>query len=96
MSPKLPIHCPACSNTLNVSQLHCNNCETTVNGNFSLPLFLKLLPEEQDFILQFLINSGSLKEMAKQMSISYPTLRNKLDDLIEKIKLLQENEDTTL
>jgi hypothetical protein len=96
MSPKLPIHCPACSNTLNVSQLHCNHCETTVNGNFSLPLFLKLLPEEQEFILQFLTNSGSLKEMAKQMNNSYPTIRNKLDDLIEKIKLMQSNEDPTL
>lgn len=96
MNPKLPIHCPACSNTLNVSQMHCNNCETTVNGNFSLPIFLKLLPEEQEFILQFLTNSGSLKEMAKQMNISYPTLRNKLDDLIKKIKQMQTHEDLPL
>lgn len=96
MNLKLPIHCPACSSTLNVSQLRCSHCDTSINGNYSLPVFLKLLPEEQEFILQFLTNSGSLKEMAKQMSISYPTLRNKLDDLIEKINTLSSHENTTL
>ncbi|MEX0995630.1 MAG: DUF2089 family protein [Flavobacteriaceae bacterium] len=96
MNPKLPIQCPACQDALKVSQLQCDSCGTTVNGNFSLPLFLKLKPDEQDFILQFLENSGSLKEMAKQMNNSYPTIRNKLDDLIQKIKQMQTDEDLTL
>lgn len=96
MSPKLPILCPACEDALKVSQLRCDSCSTLVSGNYSMPVFLKLAAEEQDFILKFLINSGSLKEMAKQMNISYPTLRNKLDDLIEKIKQMQTNEDLPL
>ncbi|MCR9183075.1 MAG: DUF2089 domain-containing protein [Flavobacteriaceae bacterium] len=96
MNPKLPIHCPACEAALKVSQLLCESCSTSVNGTFSLPLFLKLQNDEQDFILKFLLNSGSLKEMAKQMNISYPTLRNKLDDLIEKIKQMQTDEDLPL
>lgn len=96
MQPKLPIHCPACNDALKVSQLLCDHCATTVNGNYTMPVFLKLAAEEQDFILKFLINSGSLKEMAIQMSISYPTLRNRLDDLIEKIKQLQTDENTAL
>jgi len=96
MSPKLPIQCPACEDALKVSQLRCDSCLTLVSGSYSMPVFLKLPAEEQDFILKFLINSGSLKEMAKQMSISYPTLRNRLDDLIEKIKQLQTDENLTL
>jgi hypothetical protein len=96
MNPKLPIHCPACEAALKVAQLLCDSCSTVVSGNYSMPVFLKLQAEEQDFILKFLLNSGSLKEMAKQMNLSYPTIRNKLDDLIEKIKLLQTNEDPTL
>ncbi len=96
MTPKLPIQCPSCSDTLQVAQLHCGSCETSVNGNFSLPLFLKLSQEEQDFVMQFLINSGSLKEMAKQMNNSYPTIRNKLDDIIEKINRLKDDENTAL
>jgi hypothetical protein len=54
--------------------------------NYDLPLYLKLNREEQDFILEF-ISSGSIKEMAKQAGNSYPTMRNKMDDLIEKSKI---------
>jgi len=90
MTPKLPIQCPSCEDTLKVSQLLCDTCKTSVNGNFSLPLFLKLQQDEQDFVMQFLMNSGSLKQMAAEMGNSYPTIRNRLDDIIEKLKILKE------
>lgn len=73
-----------------MTQLACENCETTVNGQFNLPLLAQLSQEEQDFILQFFLYSGSLKQMAQQMNISYPTVRNKLDDMIDHIKKLQD------
>jgi len=69
--------------------MKCNHCDTTVNGNYDLPLYLKLGRDEQDFILAFFLSSGSIKEMAKQAELSYPTMRNKMDDLIEKIKQLK-------
>nr|WP_243403349.1 DUF2089 family protein [Sphingobacterium haloxyli] len=65
------------------------NCETEVSGKYYLPILMQLSVEEQEFVLQFLINSGSLKEMAIQMGKSYPTVRNKLDDLINRIKTLK-------
>lgn len=83
---KLPIFCPSCEFPLGVSQLKCGSCATEVNGNYELPLYLKLSREEQDFILQFFLASGSIKEMARQAGNSYPTMRNYMDDLIEKIK----------
>ena len=86
---KLPVQCPSCENALSVSQLKCSSCETEVNGLYELPIFLKLSRDEQDFILNFFISSGSIKEMAKQAELSYPTMRNKLDDLIDKIKQLK-------
>lgn len=86
---KLPIFCPSCESSLNVSQMKCNHCKTQVNGNYDLPLYLKLSRDEQDFILQFFLSSGSIKEMAKQAELSYPTMRNKMDDLIEKIENLK-------
>ncbi|SHG58042.1 Protein of unknown function [Flavobacterium micromati] len=86
---KLPIVCPSCENSLRVSQMKCEQCTTEVNGNYDLPLYLKLNREEQDFILEFFLSSGSIKEMAKQAGNSYPTMRNKMDDLIEKIKNLK-------
>jgi len=88
MKPKLPVICPSCQHALSVSQLSCEVCKTQVSGNFPLPEMLSLSAEEQHFVLQFLVNSGSLKEMAKQMGKSYPTVRNKLDDLITKVKPL--------
>jgi hypothetical protein len=50
--------------------MKCEQCSTKVNGNYDLPLF-KLNREEQDFILEFFISSGSIKEMAKQAGNSY-------------------------
>lgn len=88
---KLPIICPSCESALNVSQMKCNHCETLVNGNYELPLYMKLSREDQDFILAFFLSSGSIKEMAKQAGNSYPTMRNKMDDLIGKINQLKNN-----
>lgn len=87
---KLPTVCPSCDNALIVSQMKCPDCNTEVSGVYELPLYLKLTREEQEFILNFFLSSGSIKEMAKQAELSYPTMRNKMDDLIEKIKQLND------
>lgn len=89
---KLPINCPSCSGSLNVSGLLCPHCNTQVSGNYPLPVLLRLTEDEQHFILQFFLSSGSLKEMASQMGNSYPTVRNKLDDLIKKISQIKSEE----
>jgi hypothetical protein len=72
-----------------VQSLHCEACSTTSSGQYSLPLLLKLEQHEQDFIIEFIQSSGSLKLMAQKLKLSYPSVRNMLDDLIEKINLLQ-------
>jgi len=89
MNKKLPILCPSCSSELKVQSLQCGSCETTINGLYDLPLLLKLEQNEQYFIIDFINSSGSLKEMAKKLKLSYPTVRNMLDDLIKKITKLQ-------
>ncbi|HLW14479.1 MAG TPA: DUF2089 family protein [Flavobacteriaceae bacterium] len=86
---KLPVVCPSCENALSVSQLSCSSCETVISGNYSLPILLQLSPEDQDFIFEFFLLSGSLKDIAKKIGKSYPTVRNRLDDIIEKINQLQ-------
>lgn len=84
--PKLPVICPSCRHALTVSALTCNHCSTGISGNYDIPVFLQLTQEEQDFVMQFFLSSGSLKQMAQHMGVSYPTVRNKLDDIIEKVK----------
>jgi hypothetical protein len=89
MQKKIPSECPSCNSQLLVKSLYCNNCGTSIDGLFDLPLQVKLTLDEQQFILTFVKFSGSLKEMAKHLNLSYPSVRNLLDDLIEKINKLE-------
>lgn len=82
----LPCYCPSCSKRLKVKSLKCENCETEVSGSYELPSLALLSPEEQQFILNFVKHSGSLKEMSKILDLSYPTVRNLLNDIISKIE----------
>ena len=52
---------------------------------------LNMGEDDLNFIKNFILNSGSLKQLAKQYNVSYPTVRLKLDRLIEKIKIASEN-----
>ena len=82
----LPVNCPACRGLLEVRRLECAECGTAVEGRFELPVLAGLPPEDQEFILSLLKASGSLKELAARYGISYPTVRNRLDSLIEKVE----------
>ncbi|MEG0471141.1 MAG: DUF2089 family protein [Solibacillus sp.] len=61
--------------------------------NKDIPSWIYALgKEDMEFIKKFVIHSGSLKDVAKLYEVSYPTVRIKLDRLIEKIKLNDETE----
>lgn len=81
----LPVTCPSCHAHLKVKLLKCESCETEVSGLYELPLLARLPESDQQFILSFVKNSGSLKEMAAEMKLSYPTVRNILNEIIERI-----------
>ena len=95
MQKNLPHICPSCASTLKVKSLVCGQCATEVSGVFSLPLLASLTQQEQDFIVDFVKSSGSLKIMAQKLGLSYPTVRNLLDDIIGKIETNQANGKTT-
>lgn len=84
---KLPVICPSCEGKLQVSKLSCQTCSTSIQGEFPLPVLLQLNKEEQEFVLAFIKSSGSLKVMAEQLKLSYPTIRNILDGIIEKLNM---------
>lgn len=90
MEKRLPVLCPSCDSQLRVSSMLCEHCDTTVTGFFQLPVLMRLDQKEQTFILEFVKSSGSLKIMAEKLKLSYPTVRNMLDDLIEKIVKMDE------
>jgi hypothetical protein len=80
----LPTRCPSCDSQLTIAKLRCA-CETLLEGNFEIPALLRLSPADLDFVLRFVKSSGSLKEMAKQDGQSYPTVRNRLNDIIRQL-----------
>lgn len=81
-----PTVCPSCGGVLSVKSLHCAKCETTVSGEFEVHPLLRLTAEEQQFVTAFILCSGSLKQMAADMGLSYPTVRNILDEIISKLQ----------
>ena len=86
-----PTLCPSCGGVLSVKSLHCAECDTTVQGEFAIHPILRLSEDEQQFVLAFVKCSGSLKQMAADMGLSYPTVRNILDNIIEKLNSYEEN-----
>lgn len=87
---RLPLECPACDTRLKIGRMFCEQCNTDVCGSFELSALAKLTDKEQVFIINFIKSSGSLKDMAKNMKVSYPTVRNILDELIDKLKKIEQ------
>ena len=85
---KIPNQCPACDSRLAISQLSCTVCDTRLSGHFPLPALLRLNSDDQSFIIAFVLASGSLKAMASQLGVSYPTVRNRLDDIIQALQAM--------
>ncbi|MBS4536980.1 DUF2089 domain-containing protein [Clostridium sp. D2Q-11] len=77
--------CPVCNDNLNITRLQCNSCGTAIEGNFTQCKFCKLDDNQKDFVEVFIKNRGNIKEIEKEMGISYPTVRNKLENVIESL-----------
>ena len=77
--------CPICSSKLKVVRLQCESCKTGIDGNFELDKFSYLSDEQKEFIEIFVKNRGNIKEIEKDLGISYPTVRRNLDQVIEAL-----------
>ncbi|MGN8845382.1 DUF2089 domain-containing protein [Niallia sp. HCP3S3_B10] len=75
--------CPVCHHELHVTKLECTNCHTTIENRFHLSKWHSFSEEQMHFIETFILSRGSIKEVEKKLGISYPTVRGKLDDIIE-------------
>jgi hypothetical protein len=77
--------CPVCQEALQVTRLHCPACHTAIEGDFSLGPFQRLTPEHLAFLGVFVKNRGVIRDVERELGISYPTVRNRLDDLIRAL-----------
>jgi len=83
----VPGTCPVCSNELTVTRLRCGQCDTTLEGLFSLGRFYYLSREQQQFIAIFVKCRGKIKDVEEELGISYPTVVGRLDEVIAALGL---------
>lgn len=78
--------CPVCDNTkLEITRLRCSECGTSIEGRFSTSKLGGLSTEHQEFIEIFIKCRGNIKEVEKELGVSYPTVRGKLDNVIKAL-----------
>lgn len=83
MDYKMPHRCPVCDHEMKISKLTCTYCPTKIEGEFSSCKFCRLPAEQLIFMEAFIKCRGNIKEVEKELGISYPTVRNRLDSVIE-------------
>lgn len=74
--------CPICKEPLEVTKLHCRNCDTNIDGHFALGRFHSLSPEQIHFVETFIRCEGKINRVEEELNISYPTVRARLHNLI--------------
>ena len=78
--------CPYCTAPMAVTRMACTGCGVAVEGPFAMTRLGSLPVEHQRFIEMFILAGGSLKEVAEQTGVSYPTVRSRLDKVIEVLR----------
>jgi hypothetical protein len=77
--------CPVCANELAVTRLHCRSCGTTLEGDFSVGRFGRLSREQLTILESFLRSRGNLRDMERELGISYPTVRSRVEALVRAL-----------
>ena len=81
----VPRNCPSCEGELTAERLRCGICGTVVEGVFSFPRLARLSKDDQQFIEVLVLADGSLKTVSAKLGISYPTVRRRLDELVQRL-----------
>ena len=77
--------CPVCSESLKATRLECDSCGTRIEGAFSLGRFQGLSAEQLQFVETFVRVRGNIKDVERELGVSYPTVRARLDAVIRAL-----------
>lgn len=77
--------CPVCSGELSVTRLHCGSCGTTLEGAFTVGRFARLNRDQMVLLESFLRSRGNLRDMERELGISYPTVRTRVEALVRSL-----------
>lgn len=87
---RVPSSCSICGGEIEAVRLQCRSCGTALEGHFDVSPFARLTPEQHQFLLLFLKSRGIIKEVERAMGLSYPTVRSRLDALLQTLGLTDE------
>ncbi len=79
--------CPVCSHELTVTRLQCRSCGTSIEGEFNVGRFGRLGRDQLGLLESFLRARGNLREMERELRLSYPTVRARVDGLVRALDL---------
>jgi len=87
--------CPVCEGELAITRLHCRSCGTALEGEFGVGRFGRLSREQLSLLESFLRSRGNLKDLERELGISYPTVRGRIEALLRALGLADGDEATT-
>jgi hypothetical protein len=79
--------CPVCSNELSITRLQCRGCGTAIEGDFNVGRFGRLSREQLALLESFLRARGNAKELERELKVSYPTVRARIEALVKALGL---------
>ncbi len=79
--------CPTCGSELVVSEVTCTVCDTVVRSRYTPCPFCRLAPEDLAFMLLFVKSRGNVKDMERELGVSYWTIRGRLNEIIAAMGL---------
>lgn len=85
MAYKILTKCPVCNSKLTVTKLECKKCNTVIENDFELSKFSYLTTDQLNFAEVFIKCRGNIKDVEKELGISYPTVRGKIEDLVASL-----------
>jgi len=82
---KILEQCPSCGGELAVTRLDCTACGTAISGRYSPCPFCRLSPENTRLLTAFVKARGNIREMERELGISYWTIRRLIDELTTEL-----------
>ena len=79
------VHCPDCDKAMKLTAATCAVCGLKLEGDFEVSALGRLSEEDQVFVVAFLRHHGSIRQMERILGISYPTVKNRLRAIVDRL-----------
>jgi hypothetical protein len=106
----LPTVCPFCGGEVHVTHLYCRECDSHIEGHFAVNALSNVKPEYQAFFERFVSKlseeqlsfvetfvrcEGRINRMETELGLSYPTIRNRLNEVVTSLGYEVDEDETT-